>query len=120
MGAIRAAGTVDLYSSPALIEEFADVIERPECLRQLALIGRTASEVLADYASIVQIVVPKPIDPVARDPDDDDVLACAVAAHADFVVTGDGDLLTLEQYRSIPIVTAAEVREHVGRASPKV
>ena len=46
--------------------------------------------------------------PASRDPDDDHVLACALGARADLIVTGDSDLLTLKRFEQIPIVTAAE------------
>jgi uncharacterized protein len=36
------------------------------------------------------------------------VLACAVAARADLIVTGDLDLLDLKTYQSIPILAAAD------------
>jgi len=42
------------------------------------------------------------------DPDDDHVLACAVAAQADLIVSGDPDLLNLKSYQHIPIVSPVE------------
>ena len=45
--------------------------------------------------------------PACRDPDDDMVLATAVAAQADCIVTGDNDLLDLKQYNGIPIMKPA-------------
>ena len=42
--------------------------------------------------------------PVCRDPDDDNVLAIAAAAAADCVVTGDRDLLVLEEFDEFPIL----------------
>ena len=43
------------------------------------------------------------------DPDDEMVLECALAAEADFIVSGDKKhLLALRQFRSIPIVSPAE------------
>ena len=41
----------------------------------------------------------------SRDPDDDKFLACAEAGAADVVVSGDRDLLVLEQWKGIPIMT---------------
>ena len=46
----------------------------------------------------------KPITPVCRDPDDDRILACASEAHAEYIVTGDEDLLVLKRYGAIHIV----------------
>ena len=49
---------------------------------------------------------------ILADPDDDAVLACAVAAHSEVIVSGDGHLLDLEQYQDIRIIrTAALVAE---------
>lgn len=42
---------------------------------------------------------------ICRDPDDDSVLACAVAAGADYLVSGDKDLLVLDNCRGMKIIT---------------
>lgn len=47
--------------------------------------------------------------PICRDPDDDTVLACALSAQADYIVSGDKDLLVLNAFDGIPIVTAAQM-----------
>jgi len=53
---------------------------------------------------------------VANDPADDHVLACALAAGADLVVSGDRHLLDLGgTYQGIRIVTPAEAVEKIGR-----
>jgi predicted nucleic acid-binding protein len=44
---------------------------------------------------------------IADDPDDDHVLACAVAGEADYIVSGDRHLLTLGEYRGIRILRPA-------------
>ncbi|MFP5207674.1 MAG: putative toxin-antitoxin system toxin component, PIN family [Acidobacteriota bacterium] len=53
---------------------------------------------------------------VCRAPKDDMVIECAVTAAADFVVSGDKDLLTVRNYRGIRILTP---RESLGEFSPK-
>lgn len=45
---------------------------------------------------------------VVRDPDDDMVLECARNGKAEFIVSGDRDLLELREFEGIPIVTAAQ------------
>jgi len=57
---------------------------------------------LADF-----VAAPPLTQPVCRDPDDDAALACALAAHADLIVSGDDDLLILSTFEGIPIVTPA-------------
>ena len=44
----------------------------------------------------------------SRDPNDDHVLGCAIAAGAQVIVTGDKDLLDLHPFRNIDIVTSAQ------------
>lgn len=51
-----------------------------------------------------------------RDPDDDHVLACALAAHADLIVSGDSHLLELKGYQGIPIVSAAEALKRLPQS----
>ena len=42
---------------------------------------------------------------ICRDADDDNIIACAVAAKADYLVTGDFDLLEIKKYKDIKIIT---------------
>ena len=46
---------------------------------------------------------------VSADPDDDHVIACALSAQADVIVSGDAHLLDLKSYQRIRIVTATAV-----------
>jgi predicted nucleic acid-binding protein len=62
-----------------------------------------------------QVIQPASIEPVVlADPDDDAVLACAIAAQAEIIVSGDSHLLRLSQYRDMPILTAAELAIRVS------
>jgi uncharacterized protein len=51
---------------------------------------------------------------VCRDRADDKFLSCAVAAKADYIVSGDKDLLVLGNFRDIPIITVAAFQEKIG------
>lgn len=54
--------------------------------------------------------------PAAADPDDDAVLACAIAAYAEVVVSGDGHLLDLSSYAGIPILDVHQFLQRVSTA----
>jgi len=55
--------------------------------------------------------------PVCRDPDDDEVLALAIAAQADLIISGDNDLLVLQQFNGIPILSPAQAAAMLGAKS---
>jgi predicted nucleic acid-binding protein len=48
---------------------------------------------------------------VCRDPDDDEVLATALAARADIILTGDNDLLVLKTHEGIRILSPRQFVE---------
>lgn len=50
---------------------------------------------------------------LSRDPDDDKFLECAKDAKALFIVNGDKDLLVLEKFENIEIITAREFCDKV-------
>ena len=67
------------------------------------------AETLADYLGFLQVIqIPKALTAVCRAPDDNMVLECALVGHAQYIVSGDKDLLDLKEFRGIRIVRAAE------------
>jgi putative PIN family toxin of toxin-antitoxin system len=81
----------------------AELVEK--LTRKLKFSVESAREVLALLRSRVEIVDPPPLDPPAcRDPDDDRVLAAAVEADCQCIVTGDQDLLVLHPFGMIAII----------------
>lgn len=57
------------------------------------------------------VSLPDAIPRISRDPDDDKLIACAVAGEADVIVSGDRDLLSLERVGTIPILSPAQFLE---------
>jgi predicted nucleic acid-binding protein len=57
------------------------------------------------------------IGPACRDPDDDHVIALAVAVAAGAVITGDRDLLVLGQFQGIRMLTARAFPVEISASS---
>lgn len=103
------AGTVTLVSSPALLAELAEVIGRAKFDAILKRTTTSHERSLAEVRRLSEVIVPPPLpQPVCRDPADDEVLALAVAARVELIVSGDNDLLSLRSFEGIPILAPAE------------
>lgn len=111
------AGTLSMVSSPALLAELADVIGRAKFDAILAKTQTSRERSLAQVRQLAEVIEPPPLpQPVCRDPDDDQVLALALAAKVDLIVSGDNDLLSLGSFEGIPILAPAQALEQVEAA----
>ena len=105
---------VALFSSTPLLAELLGVMGRVKFADALAARGLQVQTLFEGYAALVQLVVPAQISAtVVRDPADDAVLACALAAQANYIVSGDAHLLDLKQYQEMPIITAAQAMQAI-------
>lgn len=103
------AHEIEVFTSRVLLAELTRILHRAKFTQAIAASGLSLDELVLGYAEIAQLVQPAPIAPVVlRDPDDDHVLACALAAQADLIVSGDRHLLDHKAYQDMPIVSAAE------------
>lgn len=99
-------GIFEIFLSDDILEEVARVLLTEE--RNRRRYGYPDAQVaeyckgLAELATIVQGV---PQIKVVRDPNDDMIVACAIAAGADYLVTRDKDMLSLNHYEGIEFVT---------------
>jgi len=110
----RAAERSDLlFISDAIMNEIERTLRKPK-------FGWGEDRVASFAAYIKKIgkkvaVSPKHrITGLCRDPDDDKYIECALAADADYIISGDRDLLDLKEYGGIKIVNARDYLEAAG------
>ena len=105
-------GEYVLLASDAMIKELDDVLHRQKFAAALTEIDKTPELVVASHREVVELVHPADIAPdTVRDPKDTMILACAIGGKADYIVSGDKDLLALDIYQRIPIFSAVQFLE---------
>lgn len=106
---------IRLFTSQVLLAELVEVLHRKKFVKPVQATGFTAAEMVKQYQRLAYRVTARQFTrKISRDADDDAVLACALAARAGLIVSGDRDLLTLKTFREIPIVTTAEAVKILG------
>lgn len=97
-----------LVVSPSLLQEVQRVLSVPKIAQVYAVTRQDIANLIRLFTSRATIVSENLTIPrTVRDPEDDHILACAKEGQADYIVSGDQDLLTLTSYEGIPIVTPA-------------
>lgn len=110
------ASRIRLISSTPLLAELDGVLRRPKLRLPIERRGVSVDDLLEGYAALVEKVRPAPLKtPICRDPDDDVVLATAIAGAAALLVSGDDDLLCLKHHQDILIVNAGEAWQLLSR-----
>lgn len=100
---------IELFTSAALLAELLDVLPRQQFNLKIQAADLSIPQLVHRYASLTAQVIPAEFHPhIPEDPDDDAVLACALAAQVDLIVSGDAHVLNLKHYHRIQIVNAAE------------
>ena len=90
-----------------IVEEYNEIVQEMITRKQ----GHLNNDILAPLIGTMEIVESKTRVELSRDPDDDKFLGCAKDAKALYVVSGDKDLLVLEKFEGIEIITAKEFCE---------
>lgn len=108
-----AQGRCEAVVSPALLAEYHEIIEELRLEYPDRAFVKWV-DALTESATLVF-----PTDRAARatpDPDDEMILECALAAEADYIVSGDKKhLLPLRQFRGIPIVSPPEFLRQLSK-----
>jgi putative PIN family toxin of toxin-antitoxin system len=113
-GLTQAVMTIELEA------ELREVVQRPKFKRYFEARALNAIQLVSDLIEVSRQVAPVKItnNPV-RDAKDLKFLECAVAGEADYLITGDDDLLVLEKYEGIRIVTPAQFLSVLFSSEPE-
>jgi putative PIN family toxin of toxin-antitoxin system len=108
--ALADQGAYALHFSPIILEELKRSLRNPRLRKAYPYSDEQIDAWCAELHEIGSLILrpPPDIDAVCRDPDDDHVIAAALAVKADTIVTGDKDLLVLGEYQDIRILTARD------------
>lgn len=101
---------VYLISSP-MFAELKAVLARPRLQSAMSVDPQALLEVVENDATFTAGTLS--LAGVSRDPKDDIFLACAVEGHADYIVTGDADLLVLKEHEDIKILRPHDFLEEL-------
>jgi uncharacterized protein len=107
---------VELFVSAELLDELARTLGYSKFAGRIESFGTELASLVAQYAAMTRLVVPASVPRIVdNDADDDHVIAAAVAASAEWIVTGDRKhLLPIGSHAGIAIVTAREAVERLG------
>ena len=106
-------------TSPLLLDELERTLFSPRIRRYLAWGEDEIAEFLATVRQAAEVTSPtRQIDVIRDDPADNRVLEAAVSAQADYIVSGDHDLLNLKTYEGVQIVTPARFVAILATTSP--
>lgn len=92
--------------SDAVLAELVEVLTRPKFDRYISMEIR--EQLTNELAQIALFIVPNEQITECRDAKDNKYLELAIAGQAQCIVTGDRDLLVLNLFRKIPIVTVEQ------------
>jgi uncharacterized protein len=103
------AGIIEIYLSPHIFRELEITLLSPKLTK---IHKDTPEQVHHSIKLLNEFVKISPglieVDAVEADPDDNKILARAIEAHADFIISGDHHLTDLKEYKNIRIVNPDE------------
>jgi putative PIN family toxin of toxin-antitoxin system len=96
----------EVVVTAALVQEYERSLNYPHVARRHGMGPEEIAQIVAGVAQFSVVVqVGDSIAVVADDPDDDKIIACALAGEADYIVSGDAHLLDLEKYGDVQILS---------------
>jgi uncharacterized protein len=100
---------VTVFVSEPILSELEEVLVRAKFQSKIRSLGITSQDLINLVRQLSEVCVPISVNvPNLRDPDDAVILGTAIAAKAVMVVSGDLDLLVLEEFTGIPILNPTD------------
>ncbi len=110
---LLASGKCTLLFSNTLLEEFVTVADRPKMQKYIT--SKELENLLEVIDTVAEFVDVHSTVRQCRDPKDNFLLALAVDGNADYLLTGDNDLLVLETIADTKIMKIAPFFERINR-----
>ncbi len=103
---------ITIIFSDELIEEFIDVVSRPKFKKYFS--KKDIEKVLEYFDQFGELTNVKSNIQICRDEKDNFLLNLSVDSDADYLISGDKDLLVLEKIEETKIMTFADFIEDIG------
>ena len=97
-------GEIAAYATAEIINEYEAIIQEMIDRKK----GHINKNILTPLITAMEIIKPVTQVEICRDPDDNKFLSCAKDSRSLYIVSGDKDLLVIEKYEDIQIITAKE------------
>jgi putative PIN family toxin of toxin-antitoxin system len=103
-------GNFNLFSSVAILTEMAQKLREKFGWQENKI-----TRLLKAISKVAAIIKTRPHIHVLDDDPDNGILECAIAAEADFIVTGDKHLLSLKHFQNISILKLSDFLEVLAK-----
>ena len=97
-----------MLTTESVTREFQTTLSYIKFAERLKAIHQTVEDLIDAYRKMTETVVPAEVPDIVRDKKDRIILAAAVGGRASHIVSGDKDLLILEQFETIPILAPTQ------------
>lgn len=108
------SGSLSLHLSLTIIEELEGVLKRARFKRRVNELGIGSDDILNTLLSLSEIYdVDDTVFLIDEDPEDNKFLACAFAAGAKYLISGDKHLLNVKNFRGIRIMSPQDFLKEI-------
>ncbi|QGA81062.1 putative toxin-antitoxin system toxin component, PIN family [Candidatus Nanohalobium constans] len=102
---------IDAFATQSMIDEVSEVLEYDK----FDFSEKEQQKFLEILVSEFLFISSEESIDKSQDPEDNKFLECAVSANADYIISGDSDLLELKEYENITIVKPQKFLELRGQ-----